>query len=103
MNYYDKNTFEFAKTLCTDINLIITDAVYSDNSFGSWYLEFDSNPVYRIVSDTKENWLVIEEKTDRLFNGEYVWNERWIKRNPKEEDLRIGVNYLKNIITGFNH
>jgi hypothetical protein len=101
MKFWDKSTFEFAKTLITDTNLVITEAEYNPEAFGSWFIAIDSNPVYRLLCDIKENWLLIQEKTEEeIFNGIYRWKDQWIVRDPKEEDLRIGVTCLKKIITG---
>jgi hypothetical protein len=80
-----------------EANLNVTDAEYQNEAFSSWFIEISTNPNYRIVWDGEESWLVIEEKTDEIFNNIAVWKEKWNVINPNEYDLQNGINYLKNL------
>ena len=41
-------------------DLPIKDAKYEEAVFGSWYIELDSNPSYRVVHDGRDKTIVLE-------------------------------------------
>lgn len=89
---------KITKIILGEANLNVTEAEYHNKAFGSWFIDVFTNPIYIIVWDGKKSWLVVEEKTDEIFNNIAVWKEKWVVKNPNEYDLQHGINYLKNLI-----
>ena len=57
---------------------------YFENSFGSWYIEIESNPMYRIAHDGRDKIIVLEVlknndwhclSYDKTKSGKYIIEE----------------------------
>ena len=41
---------------------------YDDQTFGSWYVEIESNPFYRVVHDGRDKTIVLEVNKNNKWN-----------------------------------
>jgi len=98
----NKKAFEVTKAKLIAGRAIIKDDRYHKEAFGSWYIIIEATPDIRLVYDGKENWIIIEQKTARVFNGLPVWSEIWIARNPAEADLDSATQKLTEMIQDKN-
>jgi len=88
------NAFDQTKSKIKKEHGKIKEAKFHESSFGSWYITIEAKPDCRLVYDGKENWLLVEQKTDKIFNGIPVWSEVWIAHEPTEADLPNGIRRL---------
>ena len=72
-------------------NIPIKDSEFNEEAFGSWYIETQSEPVYRIVHDGRDKTIVLEVNNnnewtslmfDKTITGKYV-----IQRLVEELDV----------------
>lgn len=87
-------SFKMTKEKILNSKFEIIESEYHSEAFGSWYISINSKPNRRIVWDGKENWLLIEEKTDERYNNLYVWKELWISRKPPTNDLFVAIDKI---------
>jgi hypothetical protein len=71
----NKRTFKAVSRLLTEAGLDITERRYDRQAFGSWFIEMETDPSLRVVWDGKDGWLIVQEKTDEIFNDQPVWKE----------------------------
>lgn len=58
---------------------------YDAEAFGSWLVEVKVDPRLRVVWDGKDGWLIVQRKTTELFDGQPVWDDLWVARDPDEQ------------------
>jgi len=87
----NREAFELVKSKVIAEHITIKDAAYHQSSFGSWYITIKTDPDFRLVYDGKENWLLVEQETEEIFNGMSIWSEVWIARDPTDMDLLTGI------------
>ncbi len=92
----NREAFEEARTLIMATGCIIEEAEYNPKVFGSWYIIVSSKPRCRLVWDGKEESLMVERVTDKLFNGLPLWDEVWISNKPSRNDFLKRVQELIN-------
>ena len=87
-------TFEIVKAKIIENGFTIVDSNYSDGAFGSWYVTINSTPCRRVVWDGKESWLLVEQETDREFNGSKVWDSLCLLREANDSSIQDGLSAL---------
>jgi hypothetical protein len=50
-------------------NIPIKHSEFDDEAFGSWYIELDSQPLYRIVHDGRDKTIVLEENKNHEWSS----------------------------------
>src|SRR6266478_4788430 len=90
----NNDAFERTQGLVGEHGLVVDGAAFTPQPFGSWWVEASSEPARHIVWNGKERWLIVQQKTDRVFNGRPVWKNLWIARNPEDQTPDQAVSQL---------
>jgi hypothetical protein len=65
---------------------------YDENAFGSWYVEIDSKPMYRVVHDGRDKTIVLEVHRNNEWNS--LISDKTKSGKYLVEKLRIELNDL---------
>jgi hypothetical protein len=90
----NKPTFEQVLKEIQMANVAIGENVYSEKSFGSWFITVQTNPKRRLVWDGKESWYVVQEENEVKVQGSEGWKDLWIDRHPKHNSALVGIEKL---------
>ena len=80
----DNSAFKATLRLLTTVGFESTHE-YNRKAFGSWYVEIASTPPLRLVWDGKDGWLILQERTDEMFNGQPVWKDLEVIKSSAEQ------------------
>jgi hypothetical protein len=93
----NKRTFETAVKLLESAGFSTT-GTYHRKSFGSWFVEVDTDPLLRVLWDGKDGWLSVERQTDEtLPNGQPGWRVLWVEREPHDGTLNEALVLLSRV------
>lgn len=90
----NKRAFEVTFQLLTEAGFKATLHEYDRMAFGSWWVELSSRPPLRVVWDGKDGWLIIQEKTDEVFNNEPVWKDLEVIKEPELQNAEHAVSLV---------
>ncbi len=79
-----KDDFTAATALLAGQGLVVADARYDYQVFGSWFIELATSPALRLVWDGRDGSLVVQRKTDKIFSGLPVWHDVWLDKRPQD-------------------
>jgi hypothetical protein len=55
---------------------------HDEHAFGSWYVQVEGDPPFRVCWDGREGWLVIQQRSE---DGR--WQDVWVARERSEQTL----------------
>jgi hypothetical protein len=90
----DVAAFELAQRAAVECGLAVGPSLYSPQNFGSWFVTVKTSPRRRLVWDGKEEWYVIEEESEEMFNGLAVWRELWVEKAPTHAKTAVAIDIL---------
>jgi hypothetical protein len=91
----NQDDFRRLQQLVRDAGFLIVEAVYSRESFGSWYVKVSSTPRRRVIWDGKDGWLIVQEETEERFGYDFVWRDFWIGRAPIDQTCEAALEALR--------
>lgn len=72
--------------------LEISEATYSGQSFGSWFINvLHKGGIRRAVWDGRDRWLVIQSK-----GSNDDWKDEWVSRDTAEHTVENVVSHLRD-------
>jgi hypothetical protein len=94
----DRSDFDLTQRLLMDRGLVIEEATYKCEVFGSWWVTVRSNPPFRILWDGRDGWLYVQRRSEHQDNpwGLTDWDDMWIEREQDGQTPQAAIERLED-------
>ncbi|MGD8941040.1 MAG: hypothetical protein PVJ72_16765 [Gammaproteobacteria bacterium] len=62
-------TYNALLTNLKELNIPIKETEFNEQAFGSWYIEIESSPSYRVVHDGRDKTIVLEKSNNNEWSS----------------------------------